>query len=79
MAVYLSIQRISETPSVAEYAFSTTDGREGSFRISKGDGEVTLLRSMPDDPDGNLFARAAYKIKKHWESGSLPVKTTWAS
>jgi len=79
MAIYISIRKVSESKEFAKYTFSTTDGREGVLSLSKDDGSVVLLTPMPGDVKKDYFARASHKIKKHWENGDLPEKTSWAS
>jgi len=80
MAVYLRIVKIGETASHAEYNFMDSAEKQiGRFQIDKESGEISLTENMPGDIDGHMFARAAYKVKKAFQSGELPDSTCWAS
>ena len=90
----IGIEKLAEAADSAQYAF-LADVREpdpeyrsrtkvvgqnrGILRILKTTGEVTLVEPMPEDDADARFARAAAKIRKHWESGELPDKTMFAS
>ncbi len=79
MAVYIQIIKVSDNQDDVEYEFSTVDGRKGFLKITKKEGDTILIKHLPGDENGHLFARASYKIKKSWQSGEYPEKTCWAS
>lgn len=79
MAVYIQILKIADHQESVQYEYSTVDDRKGVFSISKDSGEITVIKPLEGDDEKHLFARAVYKIKKHWESGEYPEKTCWAS
>jgi len=89
----IGIEKIAETDADAEYAFLSDvyepDPRfrsrmivvgqnRGVLRVIKATGEVTLVEAMPEDEGEKRFARAAAKIRKHWEAREFPDKTTFA-
>ena len=79
MAIYVSINKVEEGSNVVKYAFSTNDDCIGYFTINKESGDINLLAPLLGDPQGKIFARAAYKIKRYWQGGELPEQTCWAS
>ena len=79
MAVYISIHKVGEDPTSAEYTYETADGIQGRLKVEKASGQITLLQLAPNDDDTMLFQRASHKINKHWKRGELPSDTCWAS
>lgn len=79
MAIYLSIVRVDEDATRAEYTFSRVDGASGRVRIDKATGTVTLVTPLPGDDQGLMYSRTAYKLHKLWSKGALPERTSWAS
>ena len=79
MAIYLSIVKVGEDATSAEYSFSRAEGAGGRVRIDKATGTVTLVAPLPGDEDGLMYGRTAYKLHKLWSQGPLPERTSWAS
>jgi hypothetical protein len=79
MAVYISIQKSSETAADAIYILELVDGQRGRVRIDKTSGEVSQIEALPGDELGQLYKRAVHKLRQHWEKGEFPDKTCWAS
>lgn len=79
MAIYIAIKQTTDDVGFAEYLFSNTENQLGKLHIDKDSGEVSLVESYFDDSEKGFYQRAAYKIKKHWESGNLPKETCWAA
>jgi hypothetical protein len=80
MAIYLRIVKVDDTPTHAEYTFmNSTEDRVGRFQIDKESGETVLIENMPGDGNGHMFSRAAYKVKKAFQSGELPELTIYAA
>jgi len=79
MAVYLNIVKSGETPESVEYDYFTTDGRVGRFAINRTSGETCLIASAPGENENSLYHRAAFKIRKAWQAGTLPESACWAS
>jgi hypothetical protein len=79
MAVYISIRKLRENLSIAEYSYGTSDELTGRMQIDKTNGQCQLIEAAPNDQDSQLFDRTAYKLRKHWEKEEFPDKTCWAS
>jgi hypothetical protein len=79
MATYIVIRKIQETKDSAEYGFGKSEDQLGILKINKLTGEVLLVKEAPGINSNSLYEKAAYKIRKHWESGELPENTCWAS
>jgi hypothetical protein len=79
VAVYISIRKINDSETDADYTFSLVDRTSGSLRINKATGDVKLLEPLPGDNEERLFARAAHKVRQHWSKGEFPESTSWAS
>lgn len=79
MALYITIRKMSDSPTSAAYAFGSDESRLGQLKLDKATGDVVLVEPAPDDKAGALYHRAMYKIKKHWAAGELPEVTCWAS
>ncbi len=86
------IEKDAETSEHADYFFTADvwdkDPRfksrsmivgqsKGLFRIRKKDGEIELLAPMPEDTGSRRFHRAANTVRKAWESGELPERTSF--
>jgi hypothetical protein len=74
MPVYFDICKGSTRGGIVEYEYVTADRRTGAFEINSSPGEVTLLKSAPDEVNQAYFSRASYKIQSSWEIGVLPEK-----
>ncbi len=79
MAIYIEIEKLKERENTVQYKFSLLNECSGILSINKDSGDVTLIEPLPNKHGENHFARAAYKVKKHWKEGNLPDKTCWAS
>jgi len=79
MAIYISIEKVSETAEIAEFRFSSDGKRFGRLSLDKHSGESVLLEPEPNDETEFAFRRAARKIFLHWREGRLPDKTCWAA
>ena len=94
MAIYIPLQKVAEDDAMAEYRFAKTDyipdeenpGRDREFvtrlgwlRLNKAEGDVIIIRPMPDDERNFVTVRAIVKIKRHWEAGEFPERTCYAA
>jgi len=81
MAFYIDIRKTLEDDNFAEYQFSSSpqNDKNGLLRINKNTGKIVFLKSVANDPKGNISQRAAVKLFKHWHHGDLPESTCWAS
>lgn len=80
MAIYLRIVKVHESSAQADYEFmDASEERIGRLRVDKKTGESSLIKNMPGDPDDRMFLRAAYKLKKQFDSGVLPDLTVFAA
>lgn len=86
----IAIVKVSENESTAVYDFSVGPdrgglaverpcGRAGRVEIRKADGQVMVQLPCPDDSHGMLSGRVAYKLRKHWQEGDFPDRTSWAA
>lgn len=76
MALYIEIRKVRSTDSEAEYEF-TYQNHTGRLLINTLNGDVQLLQAIPGTT--TVFEAVAYKLKKLWQTGSLPDQTCWAS
>ncbi len=79
MAIYIEIEKLKEIGDSVQYRFSLLDECSGILSINKDSGDVSLIEPLPNNKGEKHYARAAYKVKKHWNNGSLSDKTCWAS
>jgi hypothetical protein len=79
MAIYIAIRKIEETENTVSFSYSSVESQLGAVKLCKSSGEVSLAEPAPNDAQGRLFSRVAFKLKKHWEKGEFPDKTCWAS
>jgi hypothetical protein len=79
LGLQIAIQKVAEDAWSTQYSYNTLGNGHGLVRINRSTGEVGLVRPSPDDGQGLLFSRVAYKLKKHWDAGELPDYTDWAS
>ncbi len=79
LGLQIMVRRVSLDASSAEYTYNTRGNAHGLVRVDRTTGEVILVRAAPDDGEGLLFSRVAFKLKKHWHEGDLPERTHWAS
>jgi hypothetical protein len=81
MAMFIGIIKVREDDESAWYEFGRTEepSSTGMLRITKADGEVTLVKELPNDPESRVYRRAARKVSIAWREGRYPDKTCWAS
>lgn len=79
MAFYVRIEKRSETAELAVYEYWSHEDSRGTLQLNKSSGEVSPLQNIAGDEQGNLFMRAAMKLRREWKEGRLPEVTEWAS
>jgi hypothetical protein len=79
MAFYVRIEKRSETAELAVYEYWSKEESRGSLQLSKSSGEVSPLRGTSGDERGDLFMRAAMKLRREWKEGRVPEVVEWAS
>lgn len=79
MAIYIPIRKVEETSSGVNYSFGDGLGAEGLLRLDKASGEIELLRALPGSRSDEYFARASFKLRKHWAKGEVPDVTSWSA
>jgi len=84
MAIYIPIEKVFENELYVEYIFAKDrldedEGLCGRLRVNKSDGHIDLIHPLLSPDADAVFARVAYKIKKHLKSGELSDKTCWAT
>ena len=79
MAFCIDITKVTEDDNSATYSYTGAPGHRGLLRIHKQTGEIEMLETSPGDEEGNFYARASAKLRKHWRAGRFPDKALWAS
>ena len=79
LGLQIAIVKTADDGRVVQYSYNTRGNDPGLVQINRATGDVALLRPSPDDAEGLLFSRVAYKLRKHWDVGNLPERTFWAS
>ena len=79
MAMFVFIRKVMENDHYADYTFGESDDSLGNLRFDKITGEATLLEAALGDDNFHRYNRAALKLAKCWQTGSLPDETCWAS
>ena len=82
MAIYILIEKVSETSQDVIYRFSVDHSdnyRAGTLRIFRDSGEVELIEPMKGDTEQRHFMRSAFKLRQHYQENQFPEKTCWAS
>ncbi len=79
MAFYVRIEKRSETAELVVYEYWSKEDSRGTLQLSKGSGEVFPLKGISGDDRGDLFMRAAMKLRREWKKGRVPEITEWAS
>lgn len=79
MAFYVKIEKRSETAEIATYKYWSKEDSVGTLQLNKISGEVSPLQSIRGDDQGQIFMRAAMKLRREWKEGRMPDVTEWAS
>jgi len=79
MAVYVEIRKERESDKGFIYNYAASDGSVGRLEVSTSDGSSEPVELASGDPEGRLYALAAYKLLKHYRDGEFPDETCWAS
>ena len=79
MAIYIAIEKIEESTTKAKYRFFLTEETVGELVIEKAAGKVQVIKNLKGELAERHTARVIHKVKKHWQAGTYPEKTCWAS
>lgn len=79
MAFYVRIEKRSETAELVVYEYWSKEDLRGTLQLSKSSGEVSPLKRISGDERGDLFMRAAMKLRREWKEGRIPEIAEWAS
>lgn len=79
MAFYIRIEKRSETAELVVYEYWSKESSRGTLQLSKASGDIAPLNGVSGDERGDLFMRAAMKLRREWKEGRIPEITEWAS
>lgn len=79
MAVYISLEKVSENDDCVVYKYSNDAVNYGHLQLNKATGIIQEIVSYPNDSEKFVFMRASRKIYLCYKKGSYPDRTCWAS
>lgn len=80
IGIEILIELIEDLGDSADYSYGTKGNTRGVVRFDKSSGVAVLKSPSADEDDHSTkFHRVAFKLKKHWQAGELPERTSWAA
>lgn len=82
MIIYLKIDKIAEDNNSVTYKFIDAlndNSEEGILFVSKLNGDVKIIKNLPNDKENKLAGYAYIQIMNHLQKGEFPDKTCYAA